>query len=40
MGTLSYWWKELGLSDNDNYEIDIFYEVYFLFQQLFLASLI
>ena len=40
MGTLSHWWKESGLSDIDNYEMDIFHEVYLLFQQLFLASLI
>ena len=35
MGTLSHWWKESGLSDIDNYEIDIFFEVYLLFQNLF-----
>ena len=32
MGTLSYWWKVSDLSDIDNYEIDIFHEVYLLLQ--------
>ena len=40
MGTLSHWWKESGLSDIDNYEIDIFCEVYLLSNIFFLASLI
>ena len=31
---------ESGQSDIDNYEIDIFYEFYLSFQQLFLTSLI